>query len=259
MKNLFPLIAFAALAFACNKKQSLNESADMAQQNAVAESNNNEITIMVDQAAKGEASFTTFDADCITLSYDTTGNARVITIDFGTENCLCADGKNRRGKLLVSFEGEYNAVGNEVTTTTEDYYVNDNQVEGTRIASFSSTDVYTIDADFEITMADGSGTATWESSRVRTQTEGQTTPFVLTDNVYEITGSASGLTADGKDYELTIDQALEIQLNCFNIKTGILKLSSSQLKEDAFIDYGDGECDNKATLTYGNKTKEITL
>lgn len=259
MKKIIFLISCTLVMISCTKKQELNESADIAQQNAVAESSSTEISVMVDQAAKGESSFSTYDADCITISYDTTNNMRLITIDFGTENCLCADGKNRRGKLLVSFEGEYNSIGNEITTSTEDYFVNDNQVEGTRITSFSSTDVYNIQADFTVTMSDGSGEATWSSTRVRTQTEGQSTPFVLTDNVYEITGTASGETVDRKDYELTIDQALEIQLGCFNIKSGIIKLSSSHLNKDAFIDYGDGTCDNKATLTYGNKSKEITL
>ena len=263
MKNVFKitgiLLLVSILAFGCRKNKEKEESAEIAQQNAIAESSGNEIQNIAEEAAKGSNSFSTYNAACVTLSYDTTGNERVITIDFGTKNCLCEDGKNRRGKLKVSFAGSYYDANNVITTKTEDYYVNDNQVEGTRVATNKDNSTFTIVADATITFSDGSGSLTWESTRTRVQTEGQSTPFNLLDNVYEISGTASGTTAQGKDYEIEITKNLVFQLGCRYIQSGVLTINSSHLKSEASIDYGTGECDNIAVLSYENKTKQITL
>jgi hypothetical protein len=255
--GIFFLIAL--LAFGCRKNKEKEESAEIAQQNAIAESSGNEIQNIAEEAAKGSNSFSTYNSDCVVLSYDTTTTPRVITIDFGSENCLCEDGKNRRGKLKVSFEGSYFDANNVITTKTEEYYVNDNKIDGTRVATNVDNSTFTIVADATITFTDGSGTLNWESTRTRVQTEGQNTPFNLLDNVYEVSGSASGVTAQGKDYEIDITTNLVFQLGCRYIKSGLLTINSSHLKQEATIDYGSGECDNKATLTYSGKTKEITL
>ena len=247
-----------ALISSC-KKQKQEDSAEMSQQNALAEDYNNELQNMLDEASNGSSSFQTYTGDCVTLDYDTTGGTTTITIDFGTTNCLCDDGRERRGKVICTYSGNYFALNNPAVVTTENYFVDDNEVSGTRTSSFTDTCVYSISSDFEVTMADGSGSFTWESDRTRTQTEGKQTLFVLTDNVYEINGTASGETVSGKDYLFTTTENLVIQLGCRHIKAGVLTLSSSTLKTDAVLDYGDGTCDNKAILTYDGKEKEITL
>ncbi len=248
----------AVLAFSCNKSKETEESAEMAQQNSIAESSSNELQNMSDEVSKGPGNLSTYNGDCVTVTYDTTGNETNITIDFGTVNCLCADGKNRRGKILINYSGNYGAVGTVVTATTDEYFVNENKVLGERTATRSDDYVFDIQSDLTIELAAG-GTLTWSSTRQRTQTEGTSTPFNLLDNVYTVTGNASGETAQGKDYNIEVTSALTFQLGCRYIKEGVLEITSSHLDDEAIIDYGDGTCDNKATLSYGNKTKEITL
>ena len=160
--------------------------------------------------------------------------------------------------MIIEFDGNYFDVGTVVDAKTENYFVNDNEVIGARKATRSAQYVFDIVSDLTIKFENG-GQLTWESTRQRTQVEGMSTPFVLTDNVYTLTGSASGVTAQDKDYEITVTTALRFQLGCRYIKEGVLEINSSHLKESAIIDYGDGTCDNKAELTYGSKTKEITL
>src|SRR5690606_25441692 len=73
---------------------------------------------------------------CATSSYNDID--RTLTIDFGTEGCICNDGKTRRGKILASFAGEFNAAGATTTIEAEDYYVNDHLYSGVRIVERTS-------------------------------------------------------------------------------------------------------------------------
>lgn len=259
ISKILAVAILSIVLIGCRKNKQTQESAEIAQQNSIAEVSSNEIQNIADEAGKGPAWFNTYDGDCVTVTYDTVGGKKTITIDFGTTNCLCEDGKERRGKVIVEFEGTYNELDNVITTTTDNYFVNDHQVEGIRTATNQSNSVYKVNADVTITLNGASSSLTWVSERTRTLVSGQDTPLILTDNVYEISGTAKGETAEGKDYTFETVSNLVVQLGCRYIKSGQLKLTSSHLKEDAIIDYGDGTCDNKATLTYGKKVKELTL
>lgn len=263
-KNLVKISSYAFLALlfiaSCGKRRQANEAVEMSQQSNTAEAATLDFQVMGEEASRGPVSFQTYQASCATLSYDTTGMNVKITVDYGTTNCMCADGKNRRGKIFIAYNGTgFYTVGNTVTFTTSQYYVNDNQIEGTRTVKHPDQDKWTIDAEATITFADNAGTATWKSNRTRIQTQGQATPLILADNVYEITGTASGITAQGRGYDITITSPLQIQLNCRYIQSGKLEINSSGLKEAAVVDYGDGTCDAKATLTYRGKIKDLNL
>ena len=64
----------------------------------------------------------------ITLNF--IASPKVLTIDFGSANTLCFDGKYRRGKVIVSFTGLYKDSGSNHTITFDNYYVNDYKVDG---------------------------------------------------------------------------------------------------------------------------------
>lgn len=258
--KLLPLLLLSILAFsACKKKKQNEQATEIAQQNSLAESAFINIQFMADEASRGQTSFKTFNADCINLGYDTVGNTVTITIDFGTSNCLCKDEKNRRGKVYISYEkNKYETVGTVVTMTTDNYFVNDNQIIGKRTITRTDAFVWSIHAEAEIILTNNAGTITWQSDRVRTQVEGATT-FALADNEYDVTGTASGVNAKGKSYSIKIDKTLRVQLGCRWIKSGSLNITSDGLSEDAVIDYGDGKCDNIATFTYRGKTKNLNL
>ena len=78
------------------------------------------------------------------------------------------------------------------------------------------------------------------------------------DDVYFITGNASGTNFKGKAYSRTIQIPLEWAASCRFIKSGSILLEMED--HDPFIlDYGDGECDNEATVTRNGETKTILL
>jgi len=258
--SVLTLVLVIAFAFGCKKRKQTQESADIAQQNAIAESVSLDLQYMAEEANRGPAYFSNFKSDCATVTKDTTGQNTSITIDYGPTNCMCNDGKNRRGKVFVDYVGvQYYAVGTVVTTTTEGYFVNDNGISGQRITTKKSDVETTISADLSISLADNNGTITWKSNRKRVQTEGTQSPFNLADDEYDITGSAEGINAKGLDYKIDITTTLKVQLGCRWIKRGILTISSSALDDNALVDYGDGKCDNLATISYKGKTRDINL
>jgi hypothetical protein len=52
---------------------------------------------------------------------------------------------------------------------------------------------------------------------------------------------------------------LKIRMGCRWIKGGIFTITASSIKEEATLDYGSGDCDNKATLKHGKKEAIITI
>jgi len=80
----------------------------------------------------------------------------------------------------------------------------------------------------------------------------------ITDDVYEITGDGNGTTRNDIDYTLEISTPLRVQLDCRWITEGIITLTPEGY-QDRVLDYGDGECDNKARVTIGEYDETITL
>jgi hypothetical protein len=196
---------------------------------------------------------------CATVTKDSTGGIFTRTIDFGTSNCLCHDNRYRRGKVIITHTGGYFTVGSVKTITFVDYYVNDNHLEGTRKITNVGDYVWTIEAtNMKLTKTDGSYIS-WNSSRTRTMTAGSTTPLVLSDDVYKIEGSWNGTRLDGKTMTANITTPLIRELSCKWIGSGVIEITTSGDSHSRTIDYGNGNCDDQATVSYRHRTKNITL
>jgi hypothetical protein len=76
--------------------------------------------------------------------------------------------------------------------------------------------------------------------------------------VYEITGYTSGINRLLKEFTVTIQNPLVVKMNCRFIVQGTL-LVQVEGRPDAILDYGDGECNNIATITVNGETKRIRL
>lgn len=254
------LSAFMTLESCKKKKEAQEEATVVSQENAVAESSYNDLSTMSEEALQGNDKFKSCKSDCVQIetTLDTATNTRFITIDFGPENCMCADGRSRRGKVRITHTGNYNQIGSVTSMKTDNYFVDDYEIKGTRVATNVASYEYGIKVDGQIIKPNNGGTITWKCTKTRKQVEGTTTPFVLVDNVYDVTGSSEGTTAAGVNFKFNVDTPLRFQLGCRWIKSGIMTLTRDG-KDDVVIDYGAGDCDNKASVTIGNKTKEVTL
>lgn len=257
---------------ACRKDKTIqDEDSDTSSSadNSLAEGIYNDVNNMADQAADGSlATYRIVDREggilsaCATISNDTSVTPHILTIDFGSSNCLCKDGRNRRGKVMISYEGRYRDAGHIHTITFSDYFVDDNQVLGVKTVTnngknTSGNTVFTINVDGKIIKANAGGTIIWKSNRSREWIAGEST-LSWNDDVYLITGSATGTSATGRNFTLTILTALRKEIGCRHFVSGQLSLAPDN-KLTRLIDYGNGTCDNEATVTINNKTYTITL
>ena len=270
--TLFFSLTITGIFFAgCSKDKKVTEQTEeitTVQDDANAEKIFSDVSDIADQAyystqfTKSTDSNGDIIGSCATITIDTIGFPRTITIDFGETNCLCADGRYRRGKILVSFTGPYREEGTVITHTFDNYFVNDNQVLGIKTVTNAGKNennhtYFTIAVDGTIIKANNGGQITWISNREREWILGEETPIRF-DDVYLITGESHGTTASGNNYNLVITSPLRREIGCKYFVSGTFEFTPEG-RPTRILDYGDGECDNIATVTVNGNTHTIYL
>ena len=200
---------------------------------------------------------------CATRTYN--ADTRTLVIDFGPTNCLCPDGRYRRGKITVVFTGAELRRHSGAVVTRDGYFVNDNQHTATRIFADLGNGSFSVSVpSASIILANNGGTHSWTSYRVFTRTAGFGTPQV-SDDEYSIAGTASGTNRKGVSYTATIGRPLikRFTVGCFrHFVSGTVNISNSK-GNTLLLNYdpaGTGACDNIASVTInGTRTRTITL
>jgi len=193
---------------------------------------------------------------------DSTWWPKVITIDYGDTECEGFYGQTRKGKIIITITGRYRTPGSVKTVELENYYINGIHVEGTKTVTNNGRN-NNGNLTFTIELVNGKITTpdtiviTREFNRTREWVTGDDT-WNRWDDVYFITGSASGTNFKEESYTRTILTALEWATSCRFIKSGSIEIQVGE-RSPIVIDYGDGVCDNKATVTKDGETREILL
>lgn len=272
------LLVAASMVFTSCRRDEEDTDTSAAADNAFAESTFGDVMSIADEAGRngtlsnyriGDPNNGGLLSQCATLTFDTINGADqdTITIDFGNTNCQCdADGRYRRGKIIVYYTDAYRDSGHTHTITFDNYFVNDNQVLGTKTVtnlghvSPAGNLVYDIDVNGSIILANGDGTITWTSQRQREWTAGEST-LQWNDDMYSITGTASGTSAAGENFSMTITNPLirNMALGCRrHFVQGTVELTPGT-RPMRTIDFGQGACDDIATVTINNHTYTIHL
>jgi len=266
---------FGCVITACEKDQidddttSSDEDVSTASDNSTAENLYSDVFDQADQGAEeAESSGKTSSAadTCRKVRFivlDSALRKREITIDFGT-GCTGQDGRTRKGKIIVVLTGTYKDSGSSLNVTLEDYYVNDHKIEGTKTVTNNGRNAsgnlsYTISVqNGKITTPD-TATFTWESTRTREWLEGESTVWPdICDDVYSITGSASGTNRAGKSFSVDITTSLRKEICCRWLVSGVVEITPDG-KKTRKIDFGSGTCDSLATVSVGSFSKQIIL
>lgn len=256
MKKLSLIVIIGTLFTSCNLSK-FNNHEDL-RNNYVGETAFTEMTNMTDQAIEGNLAFYKGKMNCATITVDTTQNPKVILIDYGITDCLCMDGKTRRGAIVTTFSGPYRQTGTVITHTPQDYYVNNYKIEGTKVVineglNTAGNPHFSVGIDGTITRADGDQ-YTYTSDRTRVWINGHSTVLNSWDDEYEITGMASGTTHEGGSYTITTETPILYRIGCRWPVSGVLNIDLSSLNRDILVDYGDGNCDLSFTATFREKT-----
>jgi len=267
-------IAFTSILSSCKKKTKEETDSDTssASDQSLASTSVNDLTSISDEAGRSGSlsSFKTSESSailstCATITFDTLAAAKTITVNFGATNCLCNDGRYRRGNIKMNFTGKYRDSFTVITITPLNYFVNDNQLTGSTTITNKGHNaahhlVYEINANMTIIKASGAGTISWTSIRQREWTTGETTISWL-DDTYSITGNASGTTANGNTFTSIITTPLirNMAAGCRrHFTAGVLEHTPGG-KATRIIDFGSGSCDDQATVTINGHVYTITL
>jgi hypothetical protein len=169
----------------------------------------------------------------------------------------------RKGILEVSFTGRYRDPGTVITTTPINYSVNGYLINGVKTVTNqglndSDQPYFTVEIeDATITAPDNEWTSSWESSRTRVWVEGFDTVQLL-DDVYEVSGSQTGVNRNGSPYEAATLAPLRIEIGCPWIVSGIYSLTPGELSPRT-VDFGNGDCDANAVVTVNGNSYNFTL
>ncbi|MSQ78157.1 MAG: hypothetical protein EXR21_00590 [Flavobacteriaceae bacterium] len=261
----------------CTRDRWNQTDSDIAGDNSLADATSDDIFKQADDALSG-GDGTLKDADangslngpCATVTADSTSipGKRHVIIDFGTTNCQGNDGKFRRGKIDIMHDGKPRQAGSVTTVKTIDYYVNDNKVEldktitnnGFNASNQLSWNIAVNNSKIILAIANGGGTISWSSSRSCTWIAGINTPKFIFDDKYEISGDGSGTDAKGNSYTMKITSPIVIDFSCNQSRfvKGFFEITPNG-KAARVIDFGNGTCDNLASITVGKTTKTFTL
>lgn len=271
---LLTALAGSLFLTACNKRDDASPTDDIATAEDQSEANiENAISTEAVQAAaptdpeaRNSPYLTTDEqfrgkfGSCATRTYDYEN--RLLTIDFGPTNCLCADGRYRRGKILVQFMTATPSRRAGATVTRQDYYVNDNQHTATRIFIDLGNGSFSVDVpSASIIRANNGGTHSWTAHWEFQRTAGYGTPQVA-DDVFSVTGYSNGTNRCGVGYASTIQTPLIKRGDCPKYYVaGILNISNTNGKTMT-LNYdpsGSQACDKTATVSINGRTRIITL
>lgn len=191
-------------------------------------------------------------------------NLKKMIIDFG-EGCTSPRGVTRKGKIIVTYTGRYWAPGSVITSTFENFYIDERKIEGTRILTnegFNSNDKF-----FSFKTHVEGGKITWPDGSFRTFESRHVKRIFLPDGerglIYRVLGGSKGINRNGNDYVVEITSPLLFTDRC--IRSGIRIPSEGVIslrvesKGELEINFGTDTCDREVSITRGGETKTVTL
>lgn len=265
MKKIALLFTITLLCFSCSEDESTipvannfntQEFTKSEEANKIAEEVNSIITkdYEEDNTNKAASNIPTYLPNCVTRTASFDGTTYSVEFDFGTTPCEMPNGNLITGKITYTYVGDISANTKTITYTLTDFTFNNNQVEGSDVINHIRSNTNgnpqsTITVNFTITWPDGFvGVRT--GTIVREWIEGSDTLLDWTNDVFLVSGSWSTTFTNGNTYSSTITSSLRRELTCWYFVSGTIDFNYNGLIFTG--DYGNGTCDNNATLTFSN-------
>lgn len=193
---------------------------------------------------------------------------KTVEINFG--NGCTSQGHTRYGKIKTIYTGRLTQPGSSATTTFDNYQIDSVRVEGSQKIT-NITPSGTAQRQYEVQVTEGRLTkpsgnfVLWQSHRTIKQVEGNGTESGQ-DDIFSINGTEQGkVKANGFifSWNSEITEPLMKKFICRWISKGRIKTIRETLPSDtrwlSVLDYGNGDCDNKAVITINGLAHQITL
>jgi hypothetical protein len=284
--NVFVIASVAFVVPSCNEDETLpTEYTESSSNESVLESTTDELDDLAaialnsqDQAAGGRIS--TIDDDrmncdgtTVTFSNVSTDHTSgTVTIAFGPDGCTDDRGNVRKGTITINWTGgKWFRQGSTQTMTLQDYSINGIAIGGTRTLNCSmvsgSLQAFTI--QWHLT---ANHDFTWPDQTIATRVVNKTRTWdhSSTENTFTVTNgpssenAAQGTNRQGISYSMDIDSPLVYIGSCISTTkvflpvSGTKLFSNSETGKTVTIDFGDGTCDNKFTVSLDGASKTIT-
>lgn len=156
-----------------------------------------------------------------------------LVFGYGTDNRLCEDLKYRRGRFIALFNGPVFEPGSVATLETDSLFVDDYPLDAKLtiehtgqnpqnrpVYNLKLTEAYIMLAD--TTKVRGVDLAMDFSLE---WAQGHLTPEVHEDDVYMISGTASGVSTDNYAFSIQVTDPLKNEVECFWISSGKSSIS----------------------------------
>lgn len=271
LKMIFAL-SLTFVAFNSCQKNEIAATFDeiaLSQQETQAEETLADIDILVDEALdlnfgllkSASLESSVYLSDCPVITVNKTASPQVMTIDFGT-SCTGKDGKIRSGKIIVTSTA-FNTFPSVRTKSFDNFIVAGKKIAGSVVKTISKNQennirTAQIQENITITFPDTEGTAKRVANLTRQYQ--RNTLENPADNQVVSWGTVEFTRVSGVKVAKTItaEKPLVFKAACHHIVSGTVSFTTSNSRSWT-INYGNGDCDNKATMTIGDKTKEITI
>jgi len=199
-----------------------------------------------------------------------------IVMDFGT-GCTGRDGRTRSGKIITVYTKRLFEFGAIATTEFDNFTIDSIKVQGRHVITNQGEPISTSPTlcirhrwkvevrDAKLTKPNGNYTE-WNSTKTIAQDAGMCTPFVQLDDIYKIDGGGHGKVKRGDlliAWNSEITEPLIKKFSCRWLVKGVIRIARLNLTTNspwvATINYGTGDCDNKAVVTINGVPHNITL
>ena len=195
--------------------------------------------------------------NCMTVSVSSSTYPREIVIEYlkGCSNHR----HDRSGKVIINLSDTITNEGAVQTIEYQDFYIDTIKVDlnaTLKNLGKNSSGNWVIEKKYEQTITKGDEVAVRKNTEIQEWISGFETAE-KSDNVYYLSGSGSIVINDEAKYGKKITTPLLYDAVCEFIISGVVELTRNG--NVTTIDFGDGTCDDKATVTTDGTTEEINL
>jgi hypothetical protein len=204
---------------------------------------------------------------CATVSIAPAGNVfpKTVIITF-PDGCTTLAGAQIKGTIQLTISGRVRETGTTASFKLNNFEYKNHRISGDYTITFTDAFTHRTEVNNGTVITPDGRNIQFNSVSVATQMEGRETTFrtnpltFLLDDAYQVTTTSWGRNSRGNEFLINPVTPLEYRILCQWITKGIITIQEgANIGFIATLDYGDGTCDNKATLTIGNTVREIRL
>lgn len=266
-KSYFIILCTVVFLFGCEKSdRDEDKSTSTSRDVAFATNLVYDVFKTVHQAAyysTGIVSSATTDTNtvygCDTITTDVVSNPKILQVKFNTD--CTSNGIIRNGKLYATVNGFYDVQGTSTTIAIYDYNYNGKTIYS---GSMSYQYIGLVDSfpTYNITFSElkivnnYNQKIFYSGSHQLKIIQGKDTQ-TISDDVYAITGSNSGIVFTGNAFTSQITTNLNLAGNCNWIGSGLINVKPNN-NPTRTLNFGSG-CDSKINVSIYDKTYELDI